>query len=130
MSKNPSSERELATEFVRDIEARPIKPKRSKAKKVPLSDADYASHVRSAKIWNRRQNIRLRKVIAYWSIGVVVAQLVASNVFFGYYLWQSGAGMATPVMVAWLSSSVVEVISILGIVAISLFPRKNGNGDK
>lgn len=84
-----------------------------------------ASTTAAVKLRAKNQNIRLRRNIAYWSIAFVVLQLVASNVFFGYYLYQNVSNIEVPIMVSWLSSSVIEIIAILGIVASSLFPRRD-----
>lgn len=62
-----------------------------------------------------------------WSIGFVCAQLLAANLFFGWYLWFNRVNPDGKIMIVWLTSSVIEVIGIVVIIATSLFPKgKNG----
>ncbi|MBP1161162.1 MULTISPECIES: hypothetical protein [unclassified Rhodococcus (in: high G+C Gram-positive bacteria)] len=84
--------------------------------------------IRTLKAKNREQDIKLRKRLALWSTIFVGAQLLMSNVFFGVYLFVNRENPDSQVMIAWLTASVVEVIGILLVIARSLFPVKNGNG--
>lgn len=84
--------------------------------------------IQTLKAENRQQDIRLRKRLAYWAIAFVGAQLVASNIFFGVYIFSNRADASSQVMTAWLAASVIEVIGILLVIARSLFPVKGGNG--
>lgn len=70
---------------------------------------------------NLQQNTRLRKILAYAAVGMVGLQLATSNLFFAYFLAHNVDDPDPRVMIAWLSSSVVEVIGILLVVARSLF---------
>lgn len=74
---------------------------------------------------NREQDIKLRKRLASWAIFFVGLQLIASNLFFGFYLWHNKSDPSQQVMTAWLAASVVEVIGILLVIARSLFPVKS-----
>jgi hypothetical protein len=85
----------------------------------------------SLKLRDRKQNTELRMRLATFAIVVVWVQLVAANIFFGYYLYQAlqgTEGLDSTVMIAWLSATVVEVIGIVVIVARNLFPGAKGVG--
>ncbi|WP_449371787.1 hypothetical protein [Arthrobacter psychrolactophilus] len=82
----------------------------------------------AVKVRSKLLNVSLRKTIAVASICFVSLQLVCSNVFFWIYLSHvvgSGKDIEASIMIAWMSTSVVEIVAILGIVATSLFPSKN-----
>ncbi|MGU3654093.1 hypothetical protein [Mycolicibacterium sp. A43C] len=78
--------------------------------------------LRNAQVANEEQDLSLRRMVARWSIGFVCAQLVAANGFFGWYLWFNNIAPDPKVMIAWLTSSVIEVIGIVAVIARSLFP--------
>ena len=79
---------------------------------------------------NRAQDTALRKRIANVSIAFVFIQLICSNFFFAVYLigLHDKQCANQGIMIAWMSSSVVEIIAILGIVASSLFPKSDEKG--
>ena len=82
----------------------------------------------SVKIRHKLLTISLRKTVAWAAIVFVAIQIVCSNWYFGKYMYavsDNPKDLNPAVMIAWLSSSVVEIIGILGIVALSLFPSKN-----
>src|SRR3712207_6305974 len=80
----------------------------------------------TAKVEKKEQALQLRKLIATKALGFIKWQLIATNIFFGFYLvcYLSVLHLAVPpaVMVGWLSSTIVEVIGILWVIARSLFP--------
>lgn len=87
----------------------------------------------SVKIRHKLITISLRKTVARAAIFFVALQIICANWFFGKYMYavaDSPESLNPTVMVAWLSSSVVEIIGILGIVAISLFPNKSRSKSK
>lgn len=98
---------------------------------LPVMSADDELHAASialrnenAKAANREETIRLRNKVATAAIWFVSIQIGASNVFFGWYLFHNKESVDHGIMLAWLTASVVEIIGIMGIVAISLFPGK------
>jgi hypothetical protein len=80
--------------------------------------------LRNAQVANEEQDLGLRRLVARWSIGFVCAQLLAANVFFGWYLWFNRVNPDGKIMMVWLTSSVIEVIGIVAVIATSLFPSK------
>jgi hypothetical protein len=74
-----------------------------------------------------RESSRLRDRVAWAAIILVGIQVVSSNIFFACHMAATLGRPNEPIMLAWMSSSVVEIIGVLGIVAHSLFP---GNGKK
>lgn len=79
--------------------------------------------LRNAQVENEEQDLDLRRLVATWSIGFVCAQLLAANLFFGWYLWFNRVNPDGKIMIVWLTSSVIEVIGIVVIIATSLFPK-------
>ncbi|WP_164518530.1 hypothetical protein [Brachybacterium sp. EE-P12] len=90
-------------------------------------DAQAVNKARKEKLKNdgRKQDQRLRKIVAYWAIALVALQLVISNVYFGIYLIWQPKTLDPTLMIAWMSASVVEIIGILWVVARSLFPYRD-----
>lgn len=92
------------------------------------SREDEDQSLEAVKLRSKRLNIKLRKRIANWSVFFVLVQVLSSNTFFGVYMLNNLQHLEAPIMLAWMSSSVVEIIAIMGIVAVSLFPNKNRRG--
>lgn len=78
--------------------------------------------LRNAQVDNEEQDLNLRRMVAKWSIGFVCAQLIAANLFFGWYLWFNRVDPDAKIMTVWLASTVIEVIGIVAVIARSLFP--------
>lgn len=85
----------------------------------------------------REQENQLRKKVATWSLWFVLAQLVITNTTIVVYI----AAMLvlkqyvpTEVLITWLSSTIVEIIGILWVIARSLFPfhdrHRDAKGEK
>lgn len=55
-----------------------------------------------------------------WMVGI---QLGASDLFLGFFMWNNVH--SDTVMLAWLSSCVVEIIGIVLVITRSIFPKKN-----
>lgn len=60
-----------------------------------------------------------------WALIFVGVQLAVANLFFGWYLWFNRADPDRAIMAAWLTSTVVEVIGILWVIARNLFPYRD-----
>lgn len=71
-------------------------------------------------------DLTLKKKIGNYAVGAVVGQLVAANLAFGVYLgwmqWQAQLPVPAEVIIAWLSTTVVEVVGIVLVVTKYLFP--------
>lgn len=70
-----------------------------------------------AKNARREQENGLRKKVATWSLWFVLGQLVVRQC------------VPTEVLVTWLSSTIVEIIGILWVIARSLFPFRDRRHD-
>ena len=72
----------------------------------------------------------LKKLVGQLSMAGLVAQLVAVNAGFGFYLYHSvftlKQQIPPEVMIAWFTSTVVEMVGVVYVVAKYLFPE-NGN---
>ena len=76
------------------------------------------------KVRRKKEDIDLRRMIAKFTMWIVVIQIFASNVFMGWYLWFNKETPDKAIMLGWMSSSVIEIVGIMAIVAGSLFPNK------
>lgn len=90
-----------------------------------------------AKNRRREQENELRVTIANQIIGFVAAQLVLTNMLAWLYalvMLARDETIPSEVIVAWLSSTIVEIIGLLWVVARSLFPfrdkRRNADAEK
>lgn len=68
----------------------------------------------------------LKKRLGHFAIVVMVAQLVVADGIFVVYAYQAGWDLDAPVMVAWLSAAVVQVVGVVLVIAKYLFPQ-SGN---
>ena len=81
--------------------------------------------LQTLKLAQREQDMRLRRKLSDYAIWIVIVQLAVANLFFGFYLWHNPIDPQPPIMIAWLSSTVVEVVGILWVIARNLFPYRD-----
>ncbi len=83
-----------------------------------------AIHLRaeSAKADRERQENKLRERVAKWSLWFVLAQLAVTDIAFAAYMLAYHGRVPSQVMIAWMTSTIVEIIGILWVIARSLFP--------
>jgi hypothetical protein len=80
------------------------------------------------RIQDHHLDVRLKGLVARWSVGAMIGQLVVADTVFVIYAWVGYDWQIEPsVILGWLSATVVEVIGIVVIIAQYLFPR-HGHG--
>lgn len=86
----------------------------------------------NAKNTRREQENQLRKKVATWSLWFVLGQLVVTNativVYIGFMLVRKQY-VPTEVLITWMTSTIVEIIGILWVIARSLFPFRDKHHD-
>lgn len=85
-----------------------------------------------AKNTRREQENQLRKEVATWSLWFVLTQLVITNTTIVAYIVTMlvlKQYVPTEVLITWLSSTIVEIIGILWVIARSLFPFHDRHRD-
>lgn len=96
----------------------------NKRGKVRLTGTDEELSMSTLKARDRRQDIGLKRLLAYFAIAAVAIQLGIADWFFYSYLSRVDFIPSDAVMIAWLSSTVVEIIGIVAIIARNLFPNR------
>lgn len=71
---------------------------------------------------------KLRNKLGNALLLMVGVQLIASDIFLACFMWNNAH--TDTVMLAWLSSCVVEVIGIVLVITRSIFPKKNQYADE
>lgn len=95
------------------------------------SDEEFNAWRRGQQVALTTQNLELRKKIANWSIGIMVAQIALVNVVFVIYALTKGADLPEGVLQAWFASTVVQIVGIVLVITRYLFPeagREAGKG--
>ena len=85
-----------------------------------------------AKNTRREQENQLRKKVATWSLWFVLGQLIVTNATIVAYIVTMlvlKQDVPTQVLITWLSSTIVEIIGILWVIARSLFPFHDRHRD-
>lgn len=106
----------------------PVTKKAAPSTQKTEKDSDLDSETSSetallaVELRGKQQELELREKIANWIVRAVSAQLVVSALFFGFYLWKNSFGPDARIMMAWLGSSVIEVVGLAAIVTRNLFP--------
>lgn len=77
------------------------------------------------KLRARDLDVKLKKMLAWVVMIAVCSQLAVSDFFLIYYVVTS-VKPSEPLIIAWLSASVVEIIAIVVVIARNLFPDRNG----
>lgn len=104
----------------------PLPSKQETEKDIDLdSETNTETALASVELRGKQQELELRGKVLTWIIWAVSLQLIVSAVSFGFYL---GVNLEDPdarIMMAWLGSSVVEVVGLAAIVTRSLFPNQS-----
>ncbi|KTR41662.1 hypothetical protein NS263_04075 [Curtobacterium oceanosedimentum] len=90
---------------------------------VDLPSVDVELAKATVKLRARDLDVRLKRFLAFFAVIAVSVQLAVADVYFLRSVLV-GAEPSDTVLVAWLSSTVVEVIGIVAIVARNLFPNR------
>lgn len=90
---------------------------------VNLPSVDVELAKATVKLRARDLDVRLKRFLAFFAVIAVSVQLSVADVYF-VRLFVVGQAPSDTVLVAWLSSTVVEVIGIVAIVARNLFPDR------
>ncbi|MBT1546422.1 hypothetical protein [Curtobacterium aurantiacum] len=90
---------------------------------VNLPSVDVELAKATVKLRARDLDVRLKRFLAFFAVIAVSVQLSVADVYF-VRLIVVGQAPSDTVLVAWLSSTVVEVIGIVAIVARNLFPDR------
>ena len=105
--------------------------------RVPEVDAESMAAIRlrieKLKADREEQSNKLREKVATKSLKFVTWQLVVTNVVvFGYVFFSFWFNHSVPsnVMVAWMTSTFVEIIGILWVITRSLFPFNDAYRDR
>ena len=77
------------------------------------------------KVTRRAQENQLRILLGVSCLMFVGLQLAACDVLVFWYVLANLTADLTRILVAWMSSSLVEVIGILWVIARSLFPLRD-----
>ncbi|MBG9259870.1 hypothetical protein [Corynebacterium belfantii] len=76
-------------------------------------------------------DLSLKKTLGYGIISLLILQMVIMNVLFCVYAWvtvlHKGGTLSDTVLVAWLSTSIVETVGLATVVAKYLFPEAGSN---
>ncbi|RYN12662.1 hypothetical protein PG2006B_1128 [Bifidobacterium animalis subsp. animalis] len=88
---------------------------------------------RDAKAERAEDDNKLRKLMVYWALRFVGLQIVVCDlVMAGYVITElcKNHPIAPQVIMTWLSTSLVEVVGILWVIARNLFPFHDKYRDK
>jgi hypothetical protein len=96
----------------------------SKNERLELNSVDVELAKATVKLRARDLDVRLKRLLALFAIGAVSVQLAVADYYFVSNALVGDEPPSDTVLVAWLSSTVVEVIGIVLIVARNLFPNK------
>ena len=75
----------------------------------------------------------LRNMLGKWALRFVGFQILVCDVVVGAYVGSSicrGEAVPSEVIIGWMTSSLVEIIGILWVIARSLFPFKDRGGSR
>jgi hypothetical protein len=90
----------------------------------PVQGMDGLRHARErAMLKSDEQDTDLRKILAWWSVGAASTMLVLGTGVFTVFMISQWGRVPTAAIIAWISSSVVEVLGIVYLVASYLFPK-------
>jgi len=94
--------------------------------RVPAStDDEIDQEQRRVNLRESKDDLTLRKRFAYGAMGLMLVQVAAANYIF--YLYGSALKWQIPAvaMTGWLTATVVQLVSVVLVVARNLFPRRD-----
>ncbi|MGW0043492.1 hypothetical protein [Rhodococcus sp. NPDC003348] len=94
----------------------------------PVKVEHAAQRIRDAEADKADQENLHRERFFGWAIGAVTFTLLGNFGVIGFYFWSQWSDISEPVMLAWISATVVEVLGIAYIIATHLF--KDGSRSK
>lgn len=71
-----------------------------------------------------------RRVFFWWALAAITLVLITSGVMFSCYMAVKGDRIESAVMIAWLSTTLVETLGLGYIIAHSLFESKPSPNEK
>jgi uncharacterized membrane protein len=74
---------------------------------------------------SEEQNRRLRYPIAVAALSIMVLQVIAANVIFGWYGDANAWAVPPAAISAWMGTTVVEVVAVVLVVMNYLFPKEH-----
>lgn len=87
----------------------------------------HRDKMNDAELKKARQQNKLRKRFFKWAGLTVVLSLLGNFILFAAFMKANGGKISDPVMIAWISATVVEVLGIAYIIANYLFDGKSRN---
>lgn len=91
---------------------------------VDRASAEKVDSMADVVITDWRAELELKREYAKWALIGLSAQVVIADLVFVGYAFAVGWKIPDPVMIAWLSATVVQVAAITVAVARGLFPGK------
>jgi hypothetical protein len=91
-----------------------------------IDDLDRRS--RESRIKSDDQDIKLRKRLARWTVRAASVMLGASTAVFILYMISEWGEVPAEAIIAWLTSTVLQVLGIVYVIASYLFPRPTDGG--
>lgn len=88
-----------------------------------LPESTAVSKLDPQAVAHSKQTLKFRNVYGWVLLGALLAQLALADAVFIVYAWRGVHwDIPGPVMTAWLSATVVEVIGVVYAITRSLFP--------
>lgn len=93
----------------------------------PEGRGEYLSQLNEAEITRLQQQNSLRGKF-FWVASALAFLIVASSVVgVGYYVLKAGAEADPLVLITWMTAVIVEILGILKIISMYLFPESKGD---
>ncbi|QDG90683.1 hypothetical protein [Pseudarthrobacter sp. NIBRBAC000502770] len=89
----------------------------------PSSIEDYDRQLLMAELERLNQQSKLRSTFFWVASGLASFVILASTAGVGLYVILSGAGTDPAVLITWMTAVVVELLGILKIIAVYLYPN-------
>ena len=86
---------------------------------------NYDNELLGAELVRLTQQSNLRSKFFWVASSLAVAVILASTIGVGYYVWQAGKETEPAVLITWMTAVVVELLGILKIIAVYLYPSKS-----
>lgn len=87
----------------------------------------HDAKMRARDLKDREDRAKLRMIVAAITLGMMLLQLVAVNVFMFMFALNNDWDVSDSVIVGWLAGTFVEIIAVVAIIARHLFPGEHND---
>lgn len=89
-----------------------------------------SGHLDDLRMRDHELDHNLKKILGYGAVGILTLQVILTNaacITYGWITVRNGGSLSDAAIVAWMSSTIVEIVALALVVTKYLFPESGNN---